>query len=366
MKLVQDYQRFSFIGLSAWMHGAARAERPQPIVAELPPDLRAELIARLTPVAERLEAARLDAVANADAQLRVLLPGAVAVGLFFGLSGGSVIAFLLVSLLLLVLAFLLVDGRTATQYRAAAKGQVTGLMASFLSGFRYEPDAALGPAAVDRWKLLPEVRGVVVEDRLLGHRDGRQVAISRLTITLGPPSRRKAANDGVRLAVTAVEMDLPWRTTGGATVAIGRDSGSELRGAPRARHGLRPAPVGDATFDERYLVHAEEPRLVAPDLNAGVRAGLPRVEAECRSGTIRLAQLMPGAQGERPMLSIQAGYAVVLFPRPLDEPVLEPGPHWRKLDLEATLTAFASDLARLNHMLGSAMALPFGKQETAP
>ncbi|WP_127144012.1 hypothetical protein [Pelagibacterium montanilacus] len=313
---------------------------------------------RLKPTLIRLNQQRQTWFEATENQLRLKMGAAALAGLVLGWFGmGSV----MIGLALMVggafFAFLMSVTKTDETARAQTKHAVLAEMADELLGLiSVPPEArteALSKEVVERWRLLPPVRVITVDDRLVGERDGFDVAVSRVGFQFGGSSNVELTQ-GDGMVFVVVEITDPGARGADEdtfTIVLGTDAPAMLRGAPRLTYGLAEAESGDAGFDARYSVFGDP----AP-LSKEVRAAFAPLEAVARCDKTGTRDVSAGG-GLRPVVLMRPGHLVVMTPVPVFDGALEPPPYWEPLEPGTLIAAFASDLAILDDHLAAAMAL---------
>lgn len=313
---------------------------------------------RIEPTLTRLNQQRQSWFDTTEQQLRLKMGGAAAAGLVLGwLFMGS----LAIGLALMVggafFAFLMLSAKADDTARAETKHAIVQAMAGDILGLTsVAPDErgnALPKSLVDEWCLLPPIRVITVDDRLVGEKDGCRVALSRVGFQFGGSSnvQLKQSDGLVFVVVEITEPGTHEPSSDEITVVLGTDAPAMLRSSPRVSHGLMEVKTGNDAFDALYTVFGD-PSLLSPQVCAGFGA----LEAVTRCDRTGTREVLAGT-GLRPAVVIRPGHLVVLTPVALFDGALEPPPFWKILDFEALIPAFASDLAILKDHLTAAMTL---------
>lgn len=313
---------------------------------------------RLAPIITSLNQQRQVWFDTTEQQLRLKMAGAGVAGLVLGwLLMGSVLIGLTLMVGGALFAFLIVGPKADEIARAQTKHAIVNAMADELLDLTSVPPEARASAfskdRVEGWRLLPRVRTITVDDRLVGAGEGFEIAVSRVGFQFGG-SANVELKQGDGLVFVIVEIAQPGaghQLGGPVTIFVGTDAPVMLKSAPQITHGLAKFATGDEAFDGLYSVYGE-PRPVTPNF----RAGFAAIEAVARCDKTGTREVAPGT-GLRPAVIFSPARLLVLTPVPVFDGALEPPPIWEPLDARDLVPAFASDLAVLNDHLNAALEL---------
>jgi len=307
----------------------------------LPEAELAALSARLAPVVQELEQLRQQTVIRVDDKARLWVPvtggGAAVLVLTVG---GGVIGALVLGACAALAAWTYAQHHEARIYTNAVKSAFGEAVAGDLSGFSYDATPEADSKRLASWRLFPELRWTEVTDRMTGTRDGRDIALMRLTVAYGRTGGKNKREISTTVICAEVETGPGAQ---GLTVIAPVRSDTLLRDAPERKHGLVRISSGDTDFDKKYRVFTSDPEGAARLLDA------PMIS--------RMAALEAVAQGRLPFLVFMPGYLAVLFPVPPLSMSFTPSPFWVPLDGEETLATFASDLAVKHSQLVATLAV---------
>jgi len=354
-----NFQDYSFTAL--WAQISERLEgifgkghrKLAPTAEPLPEAELEALAARLEPIVAELEQMRQQTVMRVDDRARLWVPvaGGGAVVLVLTVGGGMLGALVLGAGAALA-AWIYAQHHDAQLYSNAVKSAFGEAVAGDLSGFSYDATPEADPKRLASWRLFPELRSTEATDRMTGTRDGRAIALMRLTVAYGQSGGKYAGSKNKR-ALSATVLCVEVATGPGAegvTVIAPLMSDSRLRDAPERKHGLVPISSGDIEFDRKFRVFASEPEAAARLLDASMISRIEALEAE--------------AQDRLPFLVFMPGYLAVLYPVPPLTLSFTPGPFWVPLDGKETLASFASDLAVKHSQLVAALAIGPGIEDS--
>ena len=342
-----SFQDYSFTGLWGQINtrfvgilGNGRAKLA-PVGEPLPEAELDALADRLAPVVTELEQMRQQTVIRVDNKARLWVPvtGGGAAVLVLAV-GGGVLGAIVIGACAALAAWTYAQHHEARLYTNAVKSAFGEAVAGDLSGFSYDATPEVDPKRLESWRLFPELRRTEATDRMTGARDGRNVALMRLTVAYGRTGGKNKREISTTVICAEVETGAGAK---GITVIAPRKSDTLLRDAPERKHGLARIGVGDTEFDKKFRVFTSDVEAAARLLDA------PMI--------LRIATLEVVAQGRLPYLVFMPGYLAVLFPvQPLTMS-FEPGPFWVPLDGRETLTSFASDLAVKHSQLEAVLAI---------
>lgn len=335
-----------------------RAKGPYVRFHDDPLPVEHDVDAPVKPTIARLVLQRQALFDTTEKQLRLKMGGAAAAGLVLG---WLLMDSLIIGLMLMaggaVFALLMLAPMADETARQETKHAILDVMAKNILGLTSVAPKdrldVLPKSLIDGWRLLPPLRVVTVDDRLVGQRNGCHVALSRVGFQFGGSANveLKQGDGLVFVIVEIVEQSAPERCSDALAVILGSDAPLMLRSAPVLSHGLREAKTGDEEFDARYAVFGD-PNF----LPSVVREVFGRLEAVTRCDLTGTRQV-PAGTGLRPSVIIRPGHLVVLTPVALFDGALEPPPFWQPLIADTLIVDFASDLLTLNGHLTAAMAL---------
>jgi hypothetical protein len=345
------YSDFSFTALWARVGGAADAamkasgNAPRGVVVDLPEAERTALAAQVAPFTAELEALRVQTLAEVDRRARLLVPlaggGAFVALLLAGQGTGTVVIF---SALAALSGGFLAMGNRASTYQTAVKSRFAKVTSGHLSGFEHDVDPKTDLARLREWRLFPEIRAATTTDRITGHRDGRSLSLSEMSIDYAPRANRSTTGSTSDHGISVTVVEVASGAVDDALVTLTpQDAPWRLRSLQEKISGLSLVTTGDAEFDAAYTLRlgvATDAKLLTPALRTAI-LGLDK-----------------SAPAGRPYLVFMPGYLAVLFPRTLVDWSFHVPPYWVPLDPDALLAQFASDLAVKNALLNAVLALP--------
>lgn len=320
---------------------------PEPKVeTELPEDLRAELLPALAPEAARLEAQRRETVDLIDRRARWMVPLGVSPLLLVVVPGMGLGVPVIMALAGGLIGWGAAARAPAAQWQKDMREGVGRTLAERLSNFAF---VAMPPPDITRLealRLFGKVTRVDIADRLTGHRDGRDLALSTIRIEYSSRARPLARTDGRDRPVLCADMVEVETAANDAPliVGVGKAPYDVLRDVPARVHGLAPFETQDPAFDTLFHLFSGDPDAARQFLTDELRAAL--VALSERHGH------------EPPHLVIMPRYLVVLFSRLTVQTVFQSRPYWVPVDTERTLSQFASDLANRNAMINDVLSLP--------
>ena len=342
-----SFREYSFTGLWAQiserfedMFGRGRGKLA-PTGEALPESELDALAARLAPIVAELEQMRQKTVIRVDDKARLWVPvtgGGAAV--FVLTVGGGVLGALVLGAFAALAAWTYAQHHEARLYTNAVKSAFGDAVAGDLSGFSYDATPEADPKRLTSWRLFPELRWAEATDRMTGVRDGRTIALMRLTVAYGRTGGKNKRE--ISTTVICAEVETGPGAEGVTVIAPVR-SDTLLRDAPERKHGLARISTGDAGFDGKFRVFTSDPAAAERLLDAPM--------------TSRIAAIEAVAQERLPFLVFMPGYLAVLFPVPPLTMSFEPRPFWVPLDGKETLASFASDLAVKHSQLDAALAI---------
>lgn len=352
-----NFQEYSFTGLYAQLSdrfeatfgkGRGKLERTG---EPLPEAELAALAARLAPIVDELEQMRQQTVKRVDDKARISVPvtGGGAAVLVLAL-GGGVLGALIIGACAGLAAWTYAQHHEARLYTNAVKSAFGEAVAGDLSGFSYDATPEPDPERLASWRLFPELRSVEAADRMTGTRDGRTIALMRLTVAYGRTGGRNRRDISTTVICAEVETG---PGAAGLTVIAPSKSDTLLRDAPHRKHGLARIGTSDTDFDGKFRVFTSDPEGAARLLDPSMIS--------------RIAALDAVARQQLPFLVFMPGYLAILFPVPPLTMTFTPRPFWVPLDGRETLATFASDLAvKHGHLLAALAIGPGAEHPSAP
>lgn len=350
---MSGYSDFSFTALWARVGGAADAavkttgNAPRGIVVSLPEAERAALAAQVAPFTAELEDLRVRTLAEVDRRARLLVPlvGGVAfiVLLVAGQGAGPAVIF---GALAALSGWFLAMGNRASTYQTAVKSRFAKITSGHLSGFEHVVAPETDLERLRGWRLFPKVLAATTTDRITGHRDGRSLSLSEMSIDYAPRANRSTTGSTSDHGISVTVVEVASGSVEDALLTLTpQDAPWRLRSLQENISGLSLATTGDAEFDAAYTVRlgvATDARVLTPSLRTAI-LGLEK-----------------NAPAGRPYLVFMPGYLAVLFPTKIVDFAFHVPPYWVPLDPDALLAQFASDLAVKNALLNAVLALPDG------
>lgn len=322
---------------------------PEPkIGTQLPEDLRAELLPALKPEAERLEKQRQETVRLIDARARWMVPLGLSPLLLVFLPGVGAGLPVIVALAGGLIGWGAAARAPAAQWQKEMREGFGQMLAERLSGFAH---ASMPPPDIERLnalRLFGKVISVTISDRLTGHRNGRDLALSTMRIKYSAVENPPTPRDGRDHPVLFADMVEVETTADDAPliVGVGKAAFDVLRDTPARVHGLARFETQDADLDNKFHLFSSDPGAARQFLDDALRAAL--ISLSVRHGH------------EPPHLVIMPRYLAVLFSRLRQETVFQSRPYWVPVDAGRTLAHFASDLADRNAMIEDVLTLPVG------
>lgn len=319
---------------------------PAPKVeVELPEDLRAELLPALRPEAARLEARRQETVARIDARARWMVPLGLAPLLLILLPGVGPGVPILLAIVGALVGWGFAAGTPAKQWQKEMREGFGQTLAERLSGFAHVALPAPSPERLEALHLFGKIEDIEIADRLTGHREGRDLALSTMRIKYSSIEKPRNTQDGDRpvLNCDLVEVETTAREVP-LIVGVGKTAHAVLRDTPKRVHGLTPFETGDADFDDLFYLFSADAQAARHVLTPDLRAALAALSAKHGH--------------EPPHLVIRPRYMAILFSRLSLGAAFRSRPYWVPVDAERALAQFASDLAGRNAMINDVMALP--------
>lgn len=340
------YSEFSFTSLWARIGGKAdqalkaTGNAPRGVVVALPEEERAALAAQIAPHLDALEALRLQTLATVDSRARLLVP-LVGGGAFVALlAGGQAMgAAVIFGLLSAFVGWFIAMGNRSGQYQAAVKSRFATVISAHLSGFDHVVEPETDLARLRGWHLFPDLQSARTSDRIKGQREGRPLSLSEMSIAYAPGKRDRS--DHV-LSFSVVEV-ASGAVEGAMVVLTPKDAPWRILDAQGKAADLLALSTSDAAFDAAYGLRtsdSETARLLTTDLRAAILA---------------LDKVAPAG---RPYLVFLPGYLAVLFPTTFADLAFHVPPYWVRIDAEALLAQFASDLALKNSLINAVLRLP--------
>lgn len=344
--MLEGWRRISVTELCARLVGGLYPE-PQ-VEVELPENLRAELLPALEPEARRLEARRQATVARIDARARRMVPLGLSPLLLVFLPGMGLGLPLILALAGGMIGWGAAARTPAAQWQKEMREGFGQTLAERLSGFAHVAMPVLDTERLAALRLFGKVMKVDIADRLTGHRDGRDLALTTLRIEYSARKNPLSRTDGRDRPVLYADMVEVETAADDAPliVGVGKTDFDVLRDTPARVHDLTPFETQDADFDGRFHLFSSDPESANGILTDELRAAL--VGLSERHGH------------EPPHLVIMPRYLAVLFARLSLKTVFRSRPYWVPVDAERMLAQFASDLAGRNAMIDDTMALPIG------
>lgn len=340
------YSEFSFTSLWARIGGKAdqalkaTGNAPRGVLVALPEAERAALAAQITPHLDALETIRLQTLATVDRRARLFVPLAGA-GVFVALiaAGQGMTAAVIFGLIAVVVGWFIAMGNRPGQYQAMVKARFATVTSAHLSGFDHIVEPATDLAHLRGWRLFPDLQSARTSDRIKGQRGGRSLSLSEMSIAYAPGKRDRS--DHV-LSCSVVEV-ASGAVAGAMVVLTPKDAPPRILTSQHKAADLIATSTGDAAFDAVYSLRtsdAETTHLLTPELRRAILA---------------LDGIAPAG---RPYLVFLPGYLAVLFPTTFADLAFHVPPYWIRIDPEALLAQFASDLARKNSLINAVLRLP--------
>lgn len=345
------YSDFSFTSLWARIGGAADAAvkasgiAPGGIVVELPEAERAALAARIAPFTAELEALRVRTLADVDRRARLLVPlvggGSFVALLAAGQGAGPAVIF---GALAALSGWFLAMGNRASAYQTAVKSRFAKVTSGHLSGFEHVVAPETDLERLRSWRLFPKVLAATTTDRITGHRDGRSLSLSELSIDYAVRANRSTTGSTSDHGISVTVVEVASSAVNDALVALTpKDAPWRLRSLQENIPDLNLVTTGDARFDAAYTLRlggTTDPGLLKPTLRSAI------------------LDLETSAPAGRPYLVFMPGYLAVLFPTKLVDFAFHVPPYWVPLDPDGLIAQFASDLAVKNALVNAVLALP--------
>lgn len=336
----------TFSATEYWARIAGRFYPEPKVETELPEDLRAELLPALEPEAERLEQQRQQTVARIDRRARWMVPLGLSPLLLVFLPGMGIGIPLILALAGGLIGWGFAAGDPAKQWQKEMREGFGQTLAARLSGFAHVSMPPPDTARLEALRLFGKVIDVTISDRLTGHRDGRDLALSTMRIVYSASENPLTPRDGRDHPILFTDMvevetaaeDAPM------IVGVGKAPFDVLRDTPAKAHGLTPFETQDPAFDATFYLFSSDPEAARHFLTD-----------ELRSALIALSERHGH---EPPHLVIMPRYLAVLFSRLTPKAAFQSRPFWVPVDAERTLAQFASDLADRNAMINDVLSLP--------
>ena len=340
------YADFSFTSLWARIGGSAdqalkaTGNAPRGVVVALPEEERAALAAQIAPHLDALEALRLQTLATVDSRARLFVPlagGGAFVALLVG--GQGLASAVIFGLLAAVVGWFIAMGNRSSKYQATVKSRFATVISAHQSGFDHVVEPETDLARLRSWRLFPDLQSARTTDRIKGQRDGRSLSLSEMSIAYAPG--RRGSTDHV-LTLSVVEV-ASGAVDGAMVVLTPKDAPPRILASQGKAADLPAAFTGDAAFDAAYSLRSSDPdatRLLTADRRAAILA---------------LDKVAPAG---RPYLVFLPGYLAVLFPTMFADLAFHVPPYWVRIDADALLAQFASDLALKNSLINAVLHLP--------
>jgi hypothetical protein len=339
------YSEFSFTSLWARIGGkvdqavTATGHAPRGVIVALPEAERTALAAQITPHLDALEALRLQTLATVDRRARLFVPlaggGAFVILLVAGQAVATAIVFGVVCALV---GWFIAMGNRSGLYQSAVKTRFATVISAHLSGFDHTVEPETDLAKLQGWRLFPDLQSATTSDRIKGQRDGRSLSLSEMSIAYAQGRR-----DRLDYVLPFSVVEVASGTVDGAIIVLTpKDAPPRILDAQGKAADLLPASTGDAAFDADYSLRTSDPdaaRLLTPKLRAAILA------------------LDKAAPSGRPYLVFLPGYLAVLFPTTFADTAFHVPPYWVRIDAEALLAQFASDLAVKNSLINAVLSL---------
>lgn len=300
----------------------------------------------LEPEAARLEQLRQETLARIDRRARWMLPLGLSPLILVFVPGMG----LGVPVIMVLAAGLVGWGAAArapaAQWQKEMREGFGQTLAARLSGFAHVAMPPHDAARLEALRLFGKVIDVAISDRLTGHRDGRDLALSTLRIEYSSrekPLPRTYGKDRPILYADMVEVETAANETP-LIVGVGKAPFDVLRDSPARVHGLTPFESQDPAFDDLFYLFSGDPEAARQFLTDDLRASV--IALSERHGH------------EPPHLLFMPRYMAVLFARLTPKATFQSRPYWVPVDAERTLAQFASDLTDRNAMINYVLSRP--------
>lgn len=342
--MLDGWRRFSFT--KHWARQVSGLYPEPKVETELPEELRSELLPSLEPEAQRLEKRRQETVVRIDSRARRMVPLGLSPLLLIFVPGMGLGIPVILSLAGGLIGWGVAARAPAAEWQKEMREGFGQVLAERLSGFAH---VSMPPPDVERLnalRLFGKIIKVDVSDRLTGHRDGRDLALSCMAIKYSAvenPITPKDGRDYPILYTDMVEVETAAKDAP-LIVGVGKTPFDVLRNTPAKVHGLTPFETQDPSFNAAFYLFSSDPEAAKQFLTDGLRAAL--ITLSERHGH------------EPPHLVVMPGYLAVLFSRLTLKTAFQSRPYWVPVDAEKTLMQFASDLAGRNAMINDVRALP--------
>ncbi|MFO7920314.1 MAG: hypothetical protein R6U99_05765 [Nioella sp.] len=342
--MLDGWRRFSFT--KHWARQVSGLYPEPKVETELPEELRSELLPSLEPEAQRLEKRRQETVVRIDSRARRMVPLGLSPLLLIFVPGMGLGIPVILSLAGGLIGWGVAARAPASEWQKQMREGFGQVLAERLSGFAH---VSMPPPDVERLnalRLFGKIIKVDVSDRLTGHRDGRDLALSCMAIKYSAVENPITSRDGRDYPILYTDMVEVETAAKDAPliVGVGKTPYDVLRNTPAKVHGLTSFETHDPGFDAKFYLFSSDPEAAKRFLTEKLRTALIAVSE--RHGL------------EPPHLVIMPGYLAVLFPRLTLKTAFQSRPYWVPVDAEKTLMQFASDLAGRNAMINDVRALP--------
>lgn len=320
---------------------------PEPTVeTELPESLRAEILPTLRPEAVRLEEQRRKTVDQIDQRARWMVPIGVSPLLLALIPGMGLGLPVIMAVAGGLLAWGAAARGPAAQWQKQMREGFGKTLAKRLSGFDHTAFAKPDRERLEALHLFGKVISVEVADRINGHREGRDLALSTMRIKYSARAKPLAGKrDKPILYCDMVEVETKAEDAP-LIIGVGKSAYDVLRDTPEQVHKLTRLDLDDHSFAQKFHLFSSDPESAKQFLHDDLRTALVTI---CeRHGN------------DPPHFVIMPRYMAVLFPRLTLPKVFRSRPYWIPVDAERTLAQFASDLAERNAIINNVLSLPVG------
>lgn len=342
--MLDGWRRFSFT--EHWARLVSGLYPEPKVEVELPDELRSELLPSLEPEAQRLEKQRQETVERIDSRSRSMVPLGLSPLLLIFVPGMGLGIPVILALTGGLIGWGAAARAPAAEWQKEMREGFGQVLAERLSGFAHVSMPPPDVERLDALRLFGKIIQVDVSDRLTGHRDGRDLALSTMAIkyaSVENPRTRRDGRDYPILFADMVEFETAAKDAP-LIVGVGKTPYDVLRDTPAKVHGLTPFETQDQGFDATFYLFSSEPEAAKRFLTEKLRTAL--------------IALSEHHGHEPPHLVIMPGYLAVLFSRLTLKTAFQSRPYWVPVDAERTLMQFASDLAVRNAMINDVRALP--------
>ena len=298
-----------------------------------------------------LENLRRDICERLDRLARLVLPLVpLAVALIFVILYGWSAPFVefphlvILSLLAVLVAWLLLQYRTARIYRQTMRAIIGRSVAIALDGFTHEPEPAISKDKLRRWPLFPHVSAVEGIDLFKGQKAGREVTLCRLNINYHyKAQQRRETHRQSNLHAICIKLDSNPLDDATA-VLLPNMVDRRIHKAITGKHGLtRTAqPPG---FENLFAAFGASEDSFARLLERLNSDGLQEL-----------------GQRDRVILAFHDAQTIALFP--LDSDIFVPFaplPYWEPVDQEKIMRSLSADFVQMETRLNLILSLSVPK-----